>query len=426
MSAPGNPNSSSIWRLLALVAILALGGWLGLRIASGTNRAPQGASVASVRTAKVTIGPIERTLRISGQTSSSEFQNITAPIMRGPESGRELILLFLIKSGVRVKKGEMLAQIDAQSLQDHLDDLQATIEQAESDIRKRRAEQAIDWENLEQTLRVARAELNKVKLDASAAEVRTSIDQELLKLGVEEAEARFKQIEADVAFKQISQKAEIRILEITKDRHVRHDGRHKNDHKRFTITTPLDGLAVVQPTFRGGEWSLIQQGDQVFPGQLFLKVVNPERMQVEATINQAESGLFRIGQTARINLDAFPGLQFKGKIFSIGALASGGFRQGFYIRNVPVRIAIEGSDPRLIPDLSAGVDVILDRVEKVKRIPLAAVREEQGRRVVYVRQGQSAQRRVVELGLANSIQVAVLSGLEEGEEVLLEPPARPS
>ena len=47
--------------------------------------------------------------------------------------------------------------------------------------------------------------------------------------------------------------------------------------------------------------------------------------------------------------DAFPGLTMKGRIYSIAALASGGWRQNYFIRSIPVRVAIEGSDPRLIP-----------------------------------------------------------------------------
>jgi multidrug resistance efflux pump len=270
---------------------------------------------------------------------------------------------------------------------------------------------------------VAKAELEKARLEYAASETRTPIDQELLRLAVEEAEARYKQLEADVRQKAIAHAAELKILEITRLRHVGHAQRHENDLKKYTFYSPMSGLAVVQSTWRGGEWNQVKQGDQLNSGQLFLKVVNPEKMQVEASINQVQSEELRIGQKARIGLDAFPNLKFEGNVSSIGAIATGGWRQQYYIRNIPVKVSILGSDPRLIPDLSASVEVIVERQDHAVQAPLAAIFEEDGESVVYVKNGQRTERRVVELGMKNATHVAVKSGLSEGEEVYLEKPA---
>ena len=380
-------------------------------------------AVATVRTARVVAGPIERTIMMSGQTSSLEFRDIKAPTLRGFESGREMILLHLVPSGTAVKTGDLLAQIDMQTLQDHIDDVYDQVQSAEADIRKRAAEQEIDRENLRQTLLVAKAELEKARLEYAASETRTPIDQELLRLAVEEAEARYKQLEADVRQKEIAHAAELKILEITRLRHVGHAQRHENDLKKYTFYSPMSGLAVVQQTWRGGEWNLVKQGDQLNSGQLFLKVVNPDKMQVEASINQVQSEELRIGQKARIGLDAFPQLKFEGKVASIGAIATGGWRQQYYIRNIPVKISILGSDPRLIPDLSASVEVIVEKQDHAVQAPLGAIFEEDGEKVVYVKKGQGVERRVVELGMKNATHAAVKSGLSEGEEVYLERPA---
>ena len=91
-------------------------------------------------------------------------------------------------------------------------------------------------------------------------------------------------------------------------------------------------------------------------------------MQVEGSVNQAESSEFRVGQVAKIKFDAFPGMEFNGKVYSIGALAAGGLRSASaYIRNVPIRVKIEGSDPRLIPDLSASADVVIEKARRQQR-----------------------------------------------------------
>jgi len=422
ISAPPPEAPPSHRGRYVVIALLLIGGLLAWQFALKPNPTATNAPVGTLKTATVTSGPLQKTIRVTGQTSSREFTNITAPISRGIESGREMILLFLVPSGTRVKKGDMLAQIDMKAVEDHIDDVKDDVEKAEADIGKRRAEQSIDSENLEQTIRVAKATLEKAKLDQRAGETRTPVDQELLKLAVEEAEAAYQQALADVKYKRISQEADVKILGFTKLRHVNHLGRHASDVEKYTMRAGMDGLAVVQQTFRSGEPSLIQQGDQVFPGQLFLKVVRPDRMQVEALVNQSESDMFRIGQRCTILFDAFPGMTFPGKIYSLGAMAVGGMRQNNYIRSVPVRISIEGIDPRLIPDLSASADVVVAEEARVKQIPLAAVFSDNGKEVVFVKKGSTFERREVSLGLRNSTHAAVVSGVENGEEVFLERP----
>ncbi len=381
-------------------------------------------SSPSVRTVKVSTGPVEKTIRVTGTTQARDFASVSAPMMRGPDSGRSLILTFLTKGGTLVKKGEVVAQIDAQAMKDHVDDINTQVIQAESDIKKRKAEQAIDWENLQQTLREAKATLEKAKLDASAVEVRTKIDEEILKLAVEEAEAGLKQQQQDLKTKQMSYKAEIRILELTRERHARHRDRHKIDVERFTIKAGMDGMVVIQTIWRMGEYVQIAEGDQVSPGQPFMKVVNPNGMLVDASISQVGSDDIRLGQPATISFDAFPGLTLKAKVFSMGAMATGGWRQNYYLRTLPVRLLIEGSDKRVIPDLSAAADVIVDRKEDQLRVPLEAVQQKGGKSFVYVWLGNRYELREVKLGLTSSTFAAVQSGLKAGEEVALsEPPA---
>jgi multidrug resistance efflux pump len=365
----------------------------------------------------VTSGSIQRTSRITGQTAAINFANIVAQRMQGPESGREMILIHVAKPGSWVKKGTVIAQIDAQSLQDHVDDLGDTIETAQADIRKRQAEQAIEWENLQQTLRVAKAEVDKARLNFGAAEVRTDIERQLLKLALDEADAHYKQAQNDLEFKRASHASALKLLDYTLDRHVRHRDRHARDIASFTIRAPMDGLVVMQQIFRSGEMAQVQQGDRVYPGMLFMKIVDTSSMQVEGSINQSESSEIRLAQKARIKLDAFPGLEFDGEVHSIGALASGSFRGGSYIRSVPVRLKIHGSDPKLIPDLSASADVVIETSDTGPVVPLTAVRTENGRTVAYVKKGEAFEAREIQLGARNSTHARVTAGLSPGDQV---------
>jgi multidrug efflux pump subunit AcrA (membrane-fusion protein) len=333
-----------------------------------------------------------------------------------------MILIFLAKAGSRVKKGDTIAQIDAQVLQDHIEDTNSTVIQAETDIKKREAEQAVDWENLQQTLRMAKSDYEKARLDDSAIEVRSAIDQELSKLSVEEAQARYKQLQEDLAAKKTAHHAELRILEITRRRHIRHRNFHSGDLQRFTFRAPMDGLVVMESFFRGGEMAQIMQGDQVQPGMTFMRIVDTSSMQLQADVNQTESGSIRVGEAAVVSLDAFPGLRLRGKVHSIGAMGVRGWWENYLLRRIPVRIVIEESDARVIPDLSASADVILSHEESALLVPVEAVVSGDNRTSVMVRRGGSFESRQVKLGSRNATHAVVLSGLSPGEEVALAPP----
>jgi HlyD family secretion protein len=380
------------------------------------------AQTATIRTAKVSSGPIQRIIRLTGSTSAKNFASVAAPMMRGPDSGRALILIEVASSGVMVKKGDIVARIDAQAMIDHVDDLSATIDQADADIRRRKAEQAMTWENLQQDIRVAKANLEKAKLDYSAQEVRTPVDAEILKLSVEEAEATYKEKLTDLPVQKLSDGAELRILEITKDRHVRHRERHKIDVERFTIHAPIDGLVVMQSIWRGTDMGQIQTGDQISPGQPFMKIVDTSSMQMEAVASQVESDEMRLGEPAVISFDAFPGLKLKAKVSSLGAIATGGWWSNYYLRTVRVYLTILDHDNRVIPDLSTAASVAVDQTANALLIPREAVETKDGKSLVRIKAGDSYQARGVKLGMSDNIHVAVLEGLHAGDEVALDPP----
>ena len=401
-------------KIILLAVLVALGG--AIYLLSGKQEAPK-TKQPDAKLARAQTRTIVRVLRISGQTAARRYATMNAPLLRGPETNKPLVLIKLVTGGALVKKGEIVAQIDPQATQDHVDDVQDMVKQAKADVEKRKAEQAIEWEMLQQTLRQAKADMDKARLDAKTAGILTPIEKELLQLSVEETQARYKQLQQNLAHQKDAFAAEIRILEITRERQERHLGRHTSDLVRFTMRAPMDGIAVMQPMFRGGEMSQIKEGDQVGPGQLFMKVVDPLSMQLEAKVNQAESSDLRVGQLVNIHLDAFPGLEFSGSIHSIGALAAGGWMQNYYIRNIPVTVTITGSDPRLIPDLSGSADVSLGRAENVLAIPMTAVHQQNGRSTVLVRRGAEFEERPVSLGFHNEEFVAVTSGLNAGDEV---------
>jgi multidrug resistance efflux pump len=417
---PAESDNKPSWRRWALFALGLAVGTLIWRLYDTNQQEQARAALPVVKTVAVREGILHQTVRVSGTTAARNFANVTVPKLTGPEGNRPMTILNLATNGSYVRKGQIVMEIDGQSLQDHVDDVHATVVQAQMDVDKRKAEHALDMENLMQSVRVAKSELDKAALDVKAKELRTAVDQELLQLSYEEAQAKYNQLLKEVELKKQSQASEMKILQYTTDRHTRHRDRHKADLKKFVVYANMDGLAVVQMMWRGSENDSLKVGDIVAPGQVAMKIVDPKSMQVEGSINQAEVSMFRIGEPANITVDAFPGVTLKGKLYSVGALAVTPARQQNFIRTIPVKVAIESFDEKIIPDLSAAAEVLVGtESSRLPLIPRGALSEEDGKYFVYTKQANGFQRKAVEVGAMNQTQAAIKSGINAGEEVAL-------
>jgi multidrug efflux pump subunit AcrA (membrane-fusion protein) len=183
---------------------------------------------------------------------------------------------------------------------------------------------------------------------------------------------------------------------------------------RMLVKAPIEGLVVMQNIFRGTEFSQIQQGDQLWPGQLFMQIVDTRSMVINASINQVDVDQLRIGAKAHVRFDAYPDLELTAHVFSIGAITRPGGPRANFVKEVPVKLKIDKLDPRVIPDLSVSADVIVEAVEHATMVPLDAVFRDEGSSPnahVFVQDRKGWTRREVEPGPADNLRVVVRSGL---------------
>jgi len=418
--APAAPEGSRTkWVAGILVVILAAAGAWAL-----VERARlKPAFTAGVRTTRALRGNLINTVRLTGDVEPHRYVNIFAPMVQAPDSGRGMVLLYLPPSGGMVKKSDVIVKIDSQAVVDHLEDVQAQVDQGQMDLRKLKAVQDAESEVVRQRVRDARGKLLRAQQDIRAAATRNRIDQELLKLAVEEAEATYREAERQIAMTVDRQVAALNIQQLKQDYQVRHLRRHQHDLGAFVIKTTVDGQAVMKPIYRAGQRGQVQIGDQVSPGQAIMRVADLSIMELEASMNQAECELVRIGQKCKVRFDSYPDLTLDGTVQAIGTMASSGRRMNYYIRRIPVRISIDGSDPRVMPDSTASADVVVAEEDNSVIVPRQAVVEADGKSVVYVKQDDGIfAPRAVELGHGSNTEVAVRSGLEAGQEIALQPP----
>jgi hypothetical protein len=194
----------------------------------------------------------------------------------------------------------------------------------------------------------------------------------------------------------------------------------QSNTEKMLVHASNDGVAVINSMWKGGTMSDVQEGDEVRAGFPFMQVVNPGRMQVRARVNQADIEQLRVGQKVQIGLDAYPELSFAGRIESIAAVAQTSAFSG-KARTLIVLFSINGTDAKLMPDLSASVDIQLDGQPGALVAPRDAVVTENGKHFVLVKNGSGYDKREVQVGAVNDVEQVIISGVEKGAVLLRNP-----
>jgi HlyD family secretion protein len=146
-------------------------------------------------------------------------------------------------------------------------------------------------------------------------------------------------------------------------------------------------------------------------------------MQVRARINQVDGGAVRVGQPATVRLDAYPDLVFEGRVDQIGPLAVSS-QLTARVRMFMAVISIDGSHANLMPDLSAAVDITVERFDNVLLLPRAAVAVDRAGTTVEVRGPGRSGRQPVTIGAASPEVAVIAKGVDEGTIVAVGPEAK--
>jgi HlyD family secretion protein len=218
------------------------------------------------------------------------------------------------------------------------------------------------------------------------------------------------------------------------------------------IVAPMNGVVLTKGVEIGES---ITSGVSSFnAGTVLFTVADTSRMIVKAGVNEVDIGKIHVAMPVRITLDAYPKVAFKGKIDRIAPAV----RLDDKVRVFDVEIRLDAQGRELRSGMTANIEVIGERKDKVLSVPVESVFKRDEQEVVYVKKaldpkafaedakkeeakdakkdGQQAkvdkdawkkffEKRVIVSGLADTAHVEILSGLKAGEEVALEDPTLP-
>jgi len=415
-TAPPAPQKRRL-RLIIAAAVVVLSVIVVVARKSAGGKSANG--VQTTRTAIVEQKDFVNKVRVHGIVEAVESHTIAAPRLSG-QGLNTLIITKLVKNGSAVHQGDVLVEFDRQAQLKNVLDKEAEYKGLVAQIAKKEAEQAAARAADETELKKAEDALKTAELEVKKNEIVSRIDAEKNLEDLEQARATFQQLTQTFDLKRLAAKAEKRILEIQRDRALTAMKWAQSNTEKMLVHASMDGVAVINAMWKGGSMSDVQEGDEVRAGFPFMQVVNPARMQIRAKVNQADIEELRQSQSVRIGLDAYPDLDFGGRVESIAAVAQTSSFSG-KARTVTVLFTINGTDPKLMPDLSSSVDIEVDRQPNALVAPRDTVIRENGKNFVMVKSGSGYDKREVKLGAANDAEQVIASGVEKGAELLRNP-----
>jgi multidrug resistance efflux pump len=193
-----------------------------------------------------------------------------------------------------------------------------------------------------------------------------------------------------------------------------------------TIRAPAPGLVVYSSSggsYRFEERGPIQEGGKVYQRQKIISLPNTAEMIVEIRVHEASVDKVRPGQRATITAEAFPDKTFGGEVLSVAPLPDP--QRGYLSPDIKVyttKVSIEGSHGSLRPGMSVKAEILVERLDDVLIVPVQVVANRGGRKVCYIATDRGPEERQVQTGAFNDIFVEIFSGVQVGENVLLNPP----
>jgi HlyD family secretion protein len=325
-----------------------------------------------VRVQVIDAGIVERMVT---NTRAASVRARLRSLVTPDAAGRVTEIRF--REGARVAAGQAVIQLDDRSARAILLLVQRELESAEALEAQAEARLADARRELERMERLF-AEGNLSQNEIDQARTRVTLEQTALR----SAAARVEQ-----------QRARLASAELDRD--------------KLTVTAPFAGVITDLHT-EVGEWAV--------PGAPLFELVSTDELYVLAEIDEVDSAELGVGLRVRVRLDAFQDVELHGRIVRVAQDVSERLEQN---RTVEVEVELTGvaEGTRLLPGMSADIEVVLDRTPAdVTRVPTLALLE--GHRVLVAR-GGFAREIEIDPGLGNWEFTEVKRGLSPGDRVIV-------
>jgi HlyD family secretion protein len=401
----GNGNGKKKRRKLMIWGGVGLA--IVLLIAVGVIAAKSGGTkIDPSKLAKVEKGDLAKSVVATGKVTP-----ITKVEVKSKASG---IVKKLLVDYDRVKKGQLLAQLDKIEIEAQVEQSHAALEAAQANLKSSQADSErakVDAEGPDVPLlkraydRATSMAKDGVVSTSALEDAQKNYELALNKQNVSKAQvtvlkAKIAQAQANVAQDQ----ANLKQLE---------------EQLSYTdIISPIDGIVLSRD---------VQMGDAVSSilvlgssATLVMTLGDTSEVYVKGKVDESDIGKVYLGQRARIKVESFKDKTFDGKVTKISPMGV----EKDNVTTFEVRVSIQNPGGELKAEMTANAEIILEEHKAVLQIPEGAILYDKDKKAsveIPNPKGKEGKDKVaVNIGISNGAKTEVLSGLKEGDQVVLQ------
>lgn len=389
--------------ILSSIAVVVVGLiiWAGIAIAHGSSK------IDPSKLAKVEKNDLAKSVVATGKV-----EPITKVEVKSKASG--IVKKLLVEYGDRVKKGQLLAQLDKEEIEAQVEQSKAALQAAEANLKG------------------AEADYERAKVDAEGPDVpllKRSYDRALSMqkdgvVSVSDLDTAEKEYKMAVNKQNVS-RAQIIVLqakiaqsqaEVARDRATLNQFEEQLSYT--DVVSPIDGIVLSRDVEVGDAVSsILVLGSSA---TLVMTMGDTTQVYVKGKVDESDIGRVYLGQPARIKVESFKDKTFNGVVTKISPMGV----EKDNVTTFEVRVSIANADGQLKAEMTANAEIILEEHKNVLQIPEGAIIYDKDRKAsveVPDPKGKEGKRKVaINIGISNGAKTEVLSGLKQDEQVILQ------
>jgi len=402
----GNGNNKKkrrrliIWSTVAIVLVLLIAAGVIAAKSGGTKIDPS-------KLAKVEKGDLAKSVVATGKVTP-----ITKVEVKSKASG--IVKKLYVDYGDRVKQGQLLAQLDKVEIEAQVEQSRAALEAAQANLKSSQA----DFERAKVDAEGPDVPLLKRAYDRDVSMAKDGVVSES---ALEDAEKNY-----ELALnKQNVAKAQVTVLKAKIAQAqavvVQDEANLKQLEEQLSYTdiiSPIDGIVLSRDVEIGDAVSsILVLGSSA---TLVMTLGDTSEVYVKGKVDESDIGRVYLGQRARIKVESFKDKTFDGKVTKISPMGV----EKDNVTTFEVRVSIQNPGGELKAEMTANAEIILEEHKNVLQIPEGAILYDKDKKAsveVPDPKGKDGKDKVaINIGISNGAKTEVLSGLKEGQEVVLQ------
>jgi len=385
-----------------------VGLFLVLAIAGGLIAATHGGTkIDPSKLQKVEKGDLAKSVVATGKVTP-----ITKVEVKSKASG--IVKKLLVDAGDKVKKGQLLAQLDKAEIEAQVEQSRAAVEAAEANLKSSEA----DFERAKVDAEGPDVPLLKRAYERSIGMAKEGV---VSTSALEDAQKNY-----ELALnKQNVSKAQVTVL---KAKIAQSQGQLSQDRANLKqleeqlsytdIQSPIDGVVLSRNVEMGDAVSsILVLGSSA---TLVMTLGDISQVYVKGKVDESDIGRVYLGQPARIKVESFKDKTFNGVVTKISPMGV----EKDNVTTFEVRVSINNPGGELKAEMTANAEVILEEHKNVLQIPEGAIIYDKDKKasveVPDPRAKDGKKKMAVNIGISNGAKTELLSGLKEGDEVVLQ------